>query len=157
MKAPTLLEYSLLIVACLLFAGLGLFLLANFSRLLKRQVKNELLRKNILAWFTIFSFSVAMVPMSGSFFYMIEKFGWGWAITGQLVSATACTLVIYNLVRWVAESSRFRKLSFLVHNILIVATIIITTLAIQIPLSYWLFGNQTGQFLKYIITNTIYI
>ncbi len=99
MKGPSLIDYILLITASLLFAGLGLYLLANFSRLLKGQVRNELLRKNVLAWLVIFSLSVAMLPMSGSFFYMLEKFGWGWAVMGQLISATACTLVIYNLVR----------------------------------------------------------
>jgi hypothetical protein len=105
MKGPSLLDYVLLIVACLLFAGIGLYILANFNRLLKSHLRNQLLRKNILAWLAIFSLSVAMLPMSGSFFYMLEKFGWGWAILGQVISATACTLFIYNLVRLVAETT----------------------------------------------------
>lgn len=152
-----MLEYVLLIAACLLFAGVGLYILVGFTRLLKGQIKNELLRKNILAWLSIFSLSVAMLPLSGGFFYMLEKFGWGWAIMGQVISATACTLFIYNLVRLVADSSRLKKLSFLKHNLLILVTIVITTLAINVPLSFWLYGKQAEDLLKYIISNSIYL
>jgi two-component system, LytTR family, sensor kinase len=157
MKGPSLLDYVLLIAACLLFAGIGLYILANFNRLLKSHIRHQLLRRNILAWIAIFSLSVAMLPMSGSFFYMLEKFGWGWAILGQVISATACTLFIYNLVRLVAENQRLKKLPFIQHNLLIITAIVITTLAINIPLSYWLYGTQTGQFMKYIISNSIYM
>ena len=157
MKGPTVLEYALLILTCLLFAGAGLYVLVNFGRLLKQQIRVELIRKNILAWLIIFCFSVAMLPMSGGFFYLLEKYGWGWAIGGQLISATACTLVIYNLVRIVAEKDRLKRLSFFKHNLLILATLIVTTLAINIPLSFWMYGKQTGTFLTYVITNSIYL
>ena len=157
MKGPTLFEYILLITACLLFAGVGLYVLANFGRLLRNTIRHELLRKNILAWIAIFSLSVAMLPMSGSFFYMLEKFGWGWAIMGQLISATACTLFIYNLARLVSESNRLKKLSFIRHNLLVMVTIVLSTLAINIPLSFWMYKGLTGQYLKYIITNSIYL
>lgn len=157
MKGPSVIEYALLILACLLFAGAGLYVLINFGRLLKGQVRNELLRKNILAWLIIFCFSVAMLPLSGGFFYLLERYGWGWAIGGQLISATACTLVIYNLVRIVAEKEQLKRLSFVKHNLLILATLIITTLAINVPLSFWMYGKQTGSFLSYIISNSIYL
>ena len=103
MNPPGLLEYSLLILVSLIFAGVGLYFLANFKLLFKSSVRNELLRKNIVAWLAIFSLSVAMVPLSGGFFVMLQKYGWGWAIGGQFISATACTLFIYNLARLVAE------------------------------------------------------
>lgn len=157
MKGPSVIEYALLILACLLFAGAGLYVLINFGRMLKGRVRNELLRKNILAWLIIFCFSVAMLPMSGGFFYLLERYGWGWAIGGQLISATACTLVIYNLVRIVAEKEQLKRLSFVKHNLLILATLIVTTLAINVPLSFWMYGKQTGSFLSYVITNSIYL
>ena len=59
MKGPSIFEYVLLIAACLVFAGAGLYMLVNFSRMLKSIIRNELLRKNILAWLIIFCFSVA--------------------------------------------------------------------------------------------------
>jgi sensor histidine kinase YesM len=157
MKGPSIFEYVLLIAACLVFAGAGLYMLVNFSRMLKSIIRNELLRKNMLAWLIIFCFSVAMLPMSGGFFYLLEKYGWGWAIGGQLISATACTLVIYNLVSLVAGHRQLKKLSFIRHNLLILVTLIVSTLAINIPLSYWMYGKNTGPYMKYIITNSIYL
>lgn len=157
MKAPTTLEYILLIGVSLVFALAGLYMLANFSRLLRSTIKNELLRKNIAAWLIIFCISIAMLPMSGGFFYLLEKHGWGWAIGGQFISATLCTLIIYNLVRVVADSRQLKKLSFIKHNLLILVTLIISTLAINIPLSYLMYGKETGPYLKYVFTNSIYI
>src|SRR5258705_4316412 len=157
MKGPTIFEYVLLIVVSLVFAMAGLYMLANFSRLLRSNIKNELLRKNIVAWMIIFCMSVAMVPMSGGFFYLLEKHGWGWAIGGQFISATLCTLIIYNLVRVVADSRQLKKLSFVKHNLLILVTLVITTLAINVPLSYLVYGKEGAPYMKYVWTNSIYI
>lgn len=157
MKGPSILEYILMIAACLVFAGMGLYLMANFGRIFKGSVRNELLRKNIVAWMIIFSMSVAMLPMGGAFFYLLERHGWGWAIGGQLISATVCTLIIYNLVRIVADNGYLKKLGFFRHNLIILLTLIITTLAINIPFTYWLYGEEAKQFLKYIISNSVYL
>lgn len=157
MKGPTILDFGLLIAVSLVFAIAGLYMLANFGRLFRSRIKNELLRKNIVAWMVIFCISIAMLPMSGGFFYMLEKHGWGWAIGSQFISATACTLIIYNLVRVVAESKQLKKLSFIKHNLLILVTLIVTTLALNIPLSYWIYGKEAGPYLKYIISSSIYM
>jgi two-component system, LytTR family, sensor kinase len=157
MRGPSIFDYVILISVSLIFALAGLYVLANFGRLLKNSIKNELLRKNILAWMVIFSLSVAMTPMSGGFFYLLEKHGWGWAIGGQFISATLCTLIIFNLARVVAENRHLKKLSFIKHNLLILVTLIITTLAINVPLSYWMYGKDASPYLKYVLTNSIYI
>lgn len=156
MGSPTILEYIILIAACLAFALVGLFLLANFSRLFKQSIKNELLRKNIVAWLIIFCISNAMLPMSGGFFYMIEKFGWLTAILGQFISATLCTLVIFNIANAVAENKKLKKLSFVKHNIIFLITLIVTTLLINVPLSALMYGNNS-PFLKYVVLNSIYL
>lgn len=156
MKGPTILEYISLIFVCLLFAMAGLYFLANFKNLLKNSIRIEWLRKNIVAWIIILCISVSMLPMNGVFFFMIEKFGWAWAIYGQLISATLCTLVIFNLTRLVAESPQLKKLPFIQHNLLILVALIASTLAINIPMSRWLYGKQSEQFMNYIITNSIY-
>ncbi|OSZ77660.1 hypothetical protein CAP36_14945 [Chitinophagaceae bacterium IBVUCB2] len=156
MKEPSTLQYVLLITVCLLFAVAGLYLLAAFSRLFKKSIRNELLRKNVAAWLIIFCISTAMLPMGGGFFYLLAKHGWLWAILGQLISATLCTLIIYNLVRVVSESQKLKKLSFIKHNFLILTTLVVTTLAINIPSGYWIYGSDR-TFLKYVIINSIYL
>lgn len=156
MREPTTLEYILLIFSCLLFALAGLYILANFTRLFRNKIGNELLRKNIVAWLAIFCISNAMLPMSGGFFYMLAKWGWWWSILGQIISTTVTTLVVYNAVRLIAESSRLKKLPFIQYNILIVITLIITTVSINIPFGYFLYGDKT-PYLKYLIINSIYL
>lgn len=69
----------------------------------------------------------------------------------------ACTLIIYNLARVVAENRQLKKLSFSKHTILIVLTLIATTLAINIPLSYWMYGKDTAPFMKYVLSNSVYL
>jgi two-component system LytT family sensor kinase len=157
MKGPTTLAYLLLILVSLIFAMGGLYMLASFGRLLRGSIKNELLRKNIAAWLIIFCMSVAMLPMSGGFFYMVEKHGWGWAIGGQFISATLCTLITYNLARVVAESRQLKKLSFIKHNLLILATLIVTTVAMSIPVSYCIYGKDAALYMKYTLTSNIYL
>jgi sensor histidine kinase YesM len=157
MKGPTTLEYFILVAVCLGFALLGLYMLANFSRLLRSTIKNELLRKNIVAWMVIFCISAGMLPQSGGFFYLLEKYGWGWAIGGHIISTTACTLIIYNLARMVAESRQLRKLSFIKHNLLILVTLVITTVAVDIPLSYMMYGKDATLYMKYVLSQSIYL
>lgn len=156
MRNPTILQYVILIKTCLFFALVGLYLLANFNHLFKRTIKNELLRKNIAAWLIIFCISNAMLPMSGGFFYLLEKHGWWGAIFGQVVSTTLCTLVIYNIARAVIESKKLKRLSFIKQNAILLFCLIVSTLCINIPLSYYLFGGNT-PYLKYVLINSVYL
>jgi sensor histidine kinase YesM len=156
MKGPTTLHYIVLVTVCLLFALAGMYLLANFSRIFRNRFRNELFRQNVVVWLIIFCISNAMLPMGGGFFFLLEKWGWGWAIVGQLISTTLCTLIIFNLTRMVASSPRLKKLSFVRQNVIISLTLIFLTLAINIPLSILLYGSQ-NQYLRYIIINSIYL
>lgn len=157
MKGPSILEYVLLIIACLLFALAGLYLMTRFSQLFRRFIRHELLRKNLAAWVIIFCISAAMLPMNGGFFYLLEKYGWCWTIGSQFISATACTLFIYNPVRLAIQNKQLKKLPFLIHNLLIIVLLILTTVAVNIPLTYWFYGSEREPFLKYVITNSIYL
>lgn len=97
-----------------------------------------------------------MAPMSGGFFYMLEKFGWWWTIAAQLITATLSTLLIFNIALAVAENKRLKRLSFIWHSLMLLFTLIITTLAINIPASMVIYGRNT-PYLKYIIVNSIYL
>lgn len=157
MKGPGIFEYVLLILASLLFALAGLYMLARFSQLFRRSIRPEWLRKNVAAWIIILCISVATSPMSGGFFYLLEKNGWWGTIVAQLVSATACTLFIYNPVLWVIQRPAIRRLSFFAQTTIIVVVLILTTVAVNIPLTYWMYSEERESFMKYIISNSIYI
>ncbi len=156
MTEPTLLEYIILISVCLFMTFAGLYLLARFNSLFKSSIRNEVLRKNAAAWVIIFCINTAMLPMSGGFFYMLAKFGWWHTVLGQIVSITVTTLIVYNLARIIAENARLKKLSFVKHKSLIILSLIVTTLSVNIPFSYFLYEGQT-QYLKYAVINSIYL
>lgn len=158
MKEPSIFQYTLLILVSLLFAVGGIYMLGNFRGLFKRTVRNELLRKNIAAWLIILCLSIAMVPMSGGFFYLLGKYGWGWAIGSHFISATICTLIIYNLARVVAENPRLKKLSIIKHTSLVVFTLVIVTMAVNIPLAHWMYHEEEAkQYIKYTVSNSAYL
>ncbi len=156
MKEPTIFALIALITVCLLMAFAGLFLLARFSTLFKNTIRNELLRKNVAAWLIIFCISSAMLPMGGGFFYLLGKFGWLHFILAHLASITVTTIVVYNITRSVAESPTLKRLSFVKHMSLILFSLIITTVIVNIPFSYYIYEGQV-QYLKYAVINSIYL
>ncbi len=156
MKEPSNLDYVILLTVSLLFALVGLYLLANFRRIFRGSIRNELLRRNAAAWLIIFCISVGMTPMSGGFFYLLEKLGWCWAIGGQFISATLCTLIIFNVVSAIAENKALKKLPFIQHKLLILVSLVLMTLAINIPLTYLVYGGK-GPFIKFSIVSSIYL
>lgn len=157
MKPPGVLAYILIISVSLIFAGLGLYLLARFNRLFKRDIGNEFLRKNLAAFIIILCISIAMIPMSSGFFYIVEKHGWVWAIASQFISAAVCTLVIFNPVKLVAENKRLKKLPFVTHSLIIVGVLLLMTVAVNLPVGYFMYGKDWEVVRKYIITSSIYI
>jgi sensor histidine kinase YesM len=157
MKEPSLTHYIALVIACLMLVIIGLYFLANFGRLFRGRIKNEVLRKNVAAWIVILFLSSAMAPMSGSFFYIVGKYGWLIAISAQLISTTLCTLFIYNIVRYVDENKRLlKKLSFVQHKMLMLGTIIVMTLAVNLPL-YYIMNDYSTKNLGYWVSSTIYL
>lgn len=156
MKEPSILEYFLLVAACLLFALTGLYLLANFNKLFIKRIRNELVRKNVVAFLIIFFFSLAMLPMSGGFYVMLAKWGWVHSLFAEVISAVIATIIIYNSVRFVADYKSFKKLSFISHSLIILFTLILTTVAINIPFGIIIYGRE-ATYLKYIILNSVYL
>jgi sensor histidine kinase YesM len=156
MREPSLLAYILLISTCLLLAIAGLYLLANFSRLFRGSIKNEIVRKNVAAWVVIFCLSSAMAPMGQGFFYIIYKFGWLWTIISSLISTTLTTLLVYNAARYVAEHKRLKTIPFLKHKLLLLVTLIITTLLVNLPY-YYILNDYKTKNLEYFAISSIYM
>ena len=156
MNNPTFLEYFGLITVSLLFAFLGLYFLINFSRIFRRTIKNAWLRRNAVAWLIIFCIAIAMIPMSGGFFYTLQRFGLGWAIGSHMISATLCTLIVFNSTRAVAENKKLKNLSFLKHKLLVLLTMIVTALAVSTPLTFLLYDGEK-RFITYSVISNLYV
>ncbi len=156
MKEPTILFYAILILSCLILAVAGLFVLANFGRLFRGSIKNELVRKNVVAWLAIFFISAAMSPMSSGFFYLLYLKGWGTVLLLELISTIADTLFIYNIVRYVAGHSRIKSLPFFKHKLLVLAVIIVTTLVVHLPITYVIYDYNI-DYLKFSVISSVYL
>ncbi len=156
MKEPGILFYSILILCSLVLALIGLYLLANFGRLLRGTFKNEVVRKNAIAWLVIFCISLAMSPLNGGFFLLVDKHGIMGMFLYHFISTTANTVLVYNIARFVSEYSQKKGMSFFRRIVYIILTIIVMSLLVNVPFAYAMTGYNT-QYLKYSIISTIYI
>jgi two-component system, LytTR family, sensor kinase len=159
MAEPSILFYAILILCCLLLAVAGLFVLANFGKLFRGRIRNELLRKNVLAFMAIFFLSCAITPLSGGFFLMIGRFGWGYTFLIQIGIALLYTLTVFNLCHFVAEHPRLRTLSFVKHKLLILLILIVSATIVNFGLSYLIYHDhkEFHRYLQYGAISNLYL
>jgi len=159
MKEPTTIQYILIVKSCLVLAMIGLYFLVNFGRLFRGRIRNELIRKNVAAALAIFFLSMSLTPLGGGFFYMLAKYGWAGTIAIEVVVTIVLTLVVFNTARVIAESKRLKKLPFVIHKLLILGSLVITSFIINLSTVYLLFGSekQFSTFLKYSIISNFYL
>lgn len=156
MRQPTIPEYIVIISTSLVLAFAGLYLLANFSRLFRRAISNELLRKNVVVWLVIFCISAAMSPMSSGFFYILYTDGFSQVLLLQFLSTTANTLFGYNAVRLVTERKDVKRFSFIRQTLLVLVILVLMAVVINLPFIY-LFYKNPSQFIGYSILSCIYL
>lgn len=159
MREPSALQYTILIICCLLFAVIGLYFLINFSRLFKGKIRNEIVRKNVAAFLVIFFLSIASTPLGGGFYYLLAKYGWWGTLLIEIVVTVIYTVVVFNTARWVAENNRLKQLPFFQHKLLILVVLVITSVAVNFTTVYSLFASEKEfrVFLKYSIISNIYL
>ncbi|HEY6504591.1 MAG TPA: histidine kinase, partial [Chitinophagaceae bacterium] len=123
------------------------------------SIKNELLRKNVAAWLSIFFLSLSLTPLGGGFYYMLAKYGWLGTFGIEVGVTTLYTLIVFNIVRVVAENKKLKALSFVKHKLLILAVLIITSMGINILTVYFLYGSDKEYlvYLKYSMISNIYL
>jgi sensor histidine kinase YesM len=159
MREPTAIQYIVLVFCCLVFAVIGLYFLVNFSRLFRGRIRNEPVRKNVVAALVIFFLSLASTPLGGGFYYMLAKFGWWGTLGIEVVVTILYTILVFNTARIIAENRRLKRLSFIKHKSLILASLVLTSLAINFITVYVLYASEKEYrvFLKYSIINSIYL
>ncbi|RYG52864.1 MAG: hypothetical protein EOO01_05830 [Chitinophagaceae bacterium] len=155
MKNPSVLQYAVMIGACLLLVLVGLYLLANFKRILKGQIRNEWLRRNIVVWLITFCIVLAVTPMNGEFYFAVNRFGWFWAIIGEMIVVTFNTLIVFNLAWLVAEHRFFDKLSFAKRKILVLITLIIAFVSVNMLVKY-LFAHDEERYSEFSMVMSVY-
>src|SRR5512132_2746710 len=112
MKYPEFRLVLLLVLFSSLMLVLGLYLLANFKRLFRRQIKNELLRKNIVVWMTAICLILAVSPTNSEFYQAIVKGTLIKTLLIQIAAVTILTVFVFNITLLVLKSKPVQRASF---------------------------------------------
>lgn len=143
MKYPDFRSLLLLVIFSSLMLVLGLYLLANFKRLFRRNIKNELLRKNIVVWMIAVSLILAVSPTNGEFYQAMAKGAVLKTLLLQIIAITIMTFFVFNITLFVLSIPRLKKMSFRKRMAIVLCTIIIGTMMCGILVNYM--GNH-GSF-----------
>ena len=136
MKPDQFKALVLLVLFSALMLVLGLYLLANFKRLFRRQLKNELLRKNIAVWMTSICLCLSVAPTNPDFYRAISSGKWVETILVQIIAITVMALFVFNTALLVLKSRCLKSMSFRKRMAIILLTIIVCTMITAIPINY---------------------
>lgn len=150
-------RFSALVVYILVFCvsvALGFYLLSRAKRLFL-FIKPELLRRNVVTYLIGLCFFVALGHLIPDFSQLIHQFGWLYGLVLCAIAVFFNLIVPYNIVIFLTESRRFAGLSPLRLQLLIFASIVVSTMVINGFLNYWI--NGTTKYLKYSVLWSFYI
>ena len=134
-------QFELLVFSVLLSSltlVVGLYLLANFNRLFRRSIKNELLRKNVVVWLAAICCIMTTVPTTPLFYEAIVQNKLPVFYLYECCAATVEGLFVFNISLIMLKYIR-RRTSFRTRMVIMLFTIIISIMFISIPMNY--FGN----------------
>lgn len=140
--ALPLFSHLLIMVLCsAIMLVTGLFLIANYNRLLRRRIENEWVRKNLVVWMAAMCLILALIPLNPEFARAFTESKWRRIFLIQIVAVTAMTFVVFNIT-WLVMNF-VKHMEFRYRMIVVLLTIIIATMLMAIPVNY--FGNN-GKF-----------
>lgn len=116
----------------------GLYLLANFNRLFKRTITNELLRTNIVVWLAAICWIMATFPTTPEFYGALMSNNLPIYYLFECIVATVEGLFVFNISRVVFMYVR-KRTSFRTRMAIVLCTIVISCMLISVPMNY--FGN----------------
>jgi two-component system, LytTR family, sensor kinase len=143
MKYPEFKSLLLLVLCSSVMLVLGLYLLANFKRLFRRQIKNELLRKNIVVWMVAVCLILAVSPTNSEFYQAISKGILLKTFLIQIAAITIMTVFVFNTTLLVLKNKSLQRTSFRKRMAIILFTIITGTMLCGTLINY--LGNK-GSF-----------
>jgi len=142
MKYPDFKAVLLLVLFSSLMLVLGLYLLAKFKSLLRRQVKNELLRKNIVVWMIAVCLILAVSPSNSEFYQAMVKGTFLKTILIQITAVTILTVFVFNITLLVLKMKSIQLMSFRMKMTIILFTIVAGTMTCGIFINYLLNGGS---------------
>jgi sensor histidine kinase YesM len=152
-------EPSIIIVAATVFFSsvmllAGLYLLAKFSSLFHRTIRNNLLRKNIVVWLVAICFILSLTPTRQEFYNGLSNHKILHYFFIQLIAATVEVLFVFNIARIVIQYLDRKNTAFRKKMGVSLIVIIGSCMLICIPINYvangYTFKNiETGLVLNF--------
>jgi two-component system, LytTR family, sensor kinase len=136
MKYPEFRLVLLFVLYSSVMLVLGLYLLANFKRLFRRLVKNELLRKNIVVWMIAVCLILAVSPTNGEFYQAAAKGAFLKTLLIQITAVTILTVFVFNTTLLVLKIKSVQRASFRKKMGIVLFTIVLGTMVCGILVNY---------------------
>lgn len=140
MKSSHFSTLVILVIFSSLMLVLGLYLLTNFNRLLRRQIRNEWLRKNLVVWVVSICFVFSLFPTNPEVYEAVFTSRWITVFLTQIIAVTLMMLFVFNITSLVLLSRYVKRVSFTKRMAITLLTIVTCTMLCAIPINY--FGNK---------------
>jgi len=140
MKYPEFKFLLLLVLFSSVVLVLGLYLLTNFKKLFRRQIRNELLRKNIVVWMIAVCLILAVSPTNSDFYHAISTGIFLKTFLIEITVITIMTVFVFNTTLLVLNNKRVRRMSFRKRMAIVLFTIIAGTMICSTLIRY--IGNH---------------
>jgi sensor histidine kinase YesM len=115
---------------------LGLYLLTKFYTLFRQQIRNELLRRNIVVWMIAVCLTSSVSPFSEEFYKAIKTNAILRYYCVELAATTIGVLLVFNISWAISKYLQRKQISFQKTMAIMLFTIIISTIMVGIPMSY---------------------
>jgi two-component system, LytTR family, sensor kinase len=135
--------FSVLIIAVLfssIMLILGLYLLARFNSLFKRQIRNEFLRENLVVWMIAICLILAVSPTTLDFYAAYAKHYIPAYYRFVCLAGTLESLFVFNISWIVIKYLNKKEISFRNRMVTILCTIVVCAMIISVPVNY--LGNK---------------
>lgn len=142
MTEPSLIVVAISVFGAIVMLLIGLYLLAKFHRLFRKQIGNELLRRNIVVWMVAICITLSLTPTRGEFYQGFMQGKLVSFFVTQILAVTVETLFVFNIAWIVVQYLDRKNASFRKKMILALITIIAGCMAIAVPLNYFISGEQ---------------
>jgi sensor histidine kinase YesM len=142
MKEPNIISIVLIVLFSTLTLLCGLYLLAKFNSLFRKQVSNELVRKNIVVWMVAVCLILALTPTRQEFYAGLMSHKLIHYFLLQLLAVTVEVLFVFNIAWFVVKRLRTKHVSFMQRMTIVLFVIIISCMVISVPVHYFASGNS---------------
>jgi sensor histidine kinase YesM len=142
MKEPNIISIVLIVLFSMFTLLCGLYLLAKFNSLFRKQVSNELVRKNIVVWMVAVCLILALTPTRQEFYAGLTSHKLMHYFMLQLLAITVEVLFVFNITWLVIKQLRRKRVSFMQSMTIVLFVIILSCMVISVPIGYFANGNS---------------